>query len=395
MNILIKYKLESKKKIYRDKFHILLYINLIIIIFSLGFFSTKYCAFDLNLFLETMGSSKNSTNWIFTWNGETTEDSPTNLPSVEAMKSFLNKRTKESVFQLERGDEAGRYHYQGRMTLKGGRISKKRLLSEFGELGNVKNLTLSAEEHYDTSAYCTKLETRRAGPWHCGLDSYTQKFERMELDLHLWQEQLLQLINNPHERVRNYMRNRRVISIHDTVGGGGKSMFLKYLRLNQETTGLVVRKLPIGTTDRVTSAIFKATKKENVDVFVFDFTRTLGTDTRKENLFQIVEDLKNGYLVDVMYGSYNEVIMKPPMVIIFSNYHFHELFKYLSADRWLAYNIELVKYGKKKHKTLIPVEVDSLTDPKNTLPTNESHTKKLTNIYINLGILDTIPLLYE
>jgi hypothetical protein len=77
-------------------------------------------------------------------------------------------------------------------------------------------------------------------------------------------------------------------------------MFLKYLRLNQETTGLVVRKLPIGTTDRVTSAIFKATKKENVDVFVFDFTRTLGTDTRKENLFQIVEDLKNGYLVNVM-----------------------------------------------------------------------------------------------
>ena len=55
-----------------------------------------------------------------------------------------------------------------------------------------------------------------------------------------------------------------------------------------------------------------------------------------QHLFAIIESIKNGYVIDVMYGRMNEALFRPPIVIIFSNEPFLEVRKYLSYDRWVV-----------------------------------------------------------
>ena len=86
--------------------------------------------------------------------------------------------------------------------------------------------------------------------------------------------------------------------------------------------------------------VCKIVQRETVDAFVFDFTRTLGTDTHIENLFQFVEEVKNGHVVSAMFGNPLEVIMTNPFVIIFTNNDISNYSQYLSMDRWQAYEIQ-------------------------------------------------------
>ena len=63
----------------------------------------------------------------------------------------------------------------------------------------------------------------------------------------------------------------------------------------------------------------KILQKEDVDMFTFDFTRTMGEETSRNDLFQVVEELKNGHVVSVLYGNPMEVVMTSPHVVIFTN----------------------------------------------------------------------------
>ena len=57
------------------------------------------------------------------------------------------------------------------------------------------------------------------------------------------------------------------------------------------------------------------------------------------DLFQVVEELKNGHIISVMYGNPMEVVMTSPHVVIFTNETFEDYEKYLSRDRWMSYVI--------------------------------------------------------
>lgn len=72
----------------------------------------------------------------------------------------------------------------------------------------------------------------------------------------------------------------------------------------------------ISSVDRLISAVNIINKTHKVDVYTIDLTRTQGA---YNDLFSTIEQIKNGYVVDVIYGKYNEAIFKPPMVIIFTN----------------------------------------------------------------------------
>lgn len=65
--------------------------------------------------------------------------------------------------------------------------------------------------------------------------------------------------------------------------------------------------------------ICKITEKEYVDTFSFNFTRTIGTKTYIENLFQSVEEIKNGHIVSAMSGNLMEVIFTNLFVVRFTN----------------------------------------------------------------------------
>lgn len=59
-------------------------------------------------------------------------------------------------------------------------------------------------------------------------------------------------------------------------------------------------------------------------------------DQHDQDLFVIVESIKNGYVVDVIYRRMNEAIFKPPVVVILSNKPFIMVKKYLPHDRWIV-----------------------------------------------------------
>lgn len=268
--------------------------------------------------------------WVFTWNS----DDLGGLPNKQNLIDLLNDIAVEGVFQTEAGLKTGRLHYQGRFQLKGARLGKKRLLEIFGQICETSNLTFEPEILYDSTKYCTKSETRKAGPFFVGTDSYRQKMTPMTLTLTKWQQELLQEI-----RVvdTDKARDRKVFWIEDSNGGAGKSTFSKFLSFGQKEWK--VKKLPIDNPDRIRMAVCKILQKDDVDMFTFDFTRTMGKDTSIADLFQVVEELKNGHIVSVMYGNPMEVAMTSPHVVIFTNEKFEEYEKYLSRDRWLAYVI--------------------------------------------------------
>ena len=223
--------------------------------------------------------------WVFTWNA----DDKGNLPSPNLVQDKLGPIASEAVFQLEIGSDTGRRHYQGRFKLLN-RKSKRSLLKIFAEIFSTKNLTLQVEIAFDSSSYCEKIETRVGGPWYAGLAGYLSEKQEMKLELKNWQNQLLELITGEYQ---NHFRNRKVIWVQDIVGGQGKSTFIQYLATNERKFGMGIEKLPIDRPDRVRSAIIKLSKKKNVDVYMFDFTRTRGDDTRLNDLFEVIEEIKN------------------------------------------------------------------------------------------------------
>lgn len=216
------------------------------------------------------------------------------------------------------------------------RKSKRALLKIFLEIFDTSNLTLQVEIGYDSSSYCEKLETRIVGSWYAGLADYLCQKKTMQLDLKKWQNQFLKLIVNEYQ---DYFRNRKVIWIQDMLGGQGKSTFIRYLATNEASLNMGIEKMPIDRPDRVRSAIIKLSKKKNVDLYMFDFTRTRSNDTRLNDLFEVIEEIKNSYVVDIMYGNFNRAFLKPFIIFIFTNADISKFSNYLSLDRWEAFTI--------------------------------------------------------
>lgn len=268
--------------------------------------------------------------WVFTWNS----DDLNGLPNRQNLIDLLNEIAVEGVFQTEAGLKTGRLHYQGRFQLKGSRLGKKRLLEIFERICETTNLTFEPEILYDSSKYCTKDETRKAGPFYVGTDSYRQKMTPMTIELKQWQKEFFHEVEKVEQ---SQARDRKVFWLEDTLGGAGKSTFSKFLSFGQKDWK--VKKLPIDKPDRIRMAVCKIVQKEDVEMFTFDFTRTRGEDTSVNDLFQVIEEIKNGHVVSVMYGNPMEVAMTSPHVVIFTNEKFEDYEKYLSRDRWMPYQI--------------------------------------------------------
>ena len=269
----------------------------------------------------------NTKYWSFTWD---TNVSQKKIPDEESLLRFFNKEVDQVTFQFEIGALRQKEHVQGAMTLSGPRQSKLKVLGLFGaSFKNISGLTLNAV--YDKVAiasYVTKPEGRTKGPFYGGkLEMYDTNISKSKLKN--WQQELFDLLIGPQ---RENLIDRKVIWVQDPCGNTGKSWFQKWLRIGQKE--LVVRALPVSSVDRLISAVNILHKKQNIDLFTIDLTRTKGENQSYKDLFSAIEQIKNGYVVDVMYGKYNEAIFKPPIVIIFTNEHIKDFYHYLSSDRW-------------------------------------------------------------
>lgn len=133
------------------------------------------------------------------------------------------------------------------------------------------------------------------------------------------------------------LRDRSVVWVQDPIGGSGKSTFLRYLRFGQ--TNLTVRKLPFDRPDRLRMFVCKIPEEADIALFAFNFTTTLDEDTSVRRLFQVIEELKNGYIVSAMFGRPLEVLIDSPFVLILTNEDISSYFHYLvlwNSWKWIV-----------------------------------------------------------
>lgn len=243
----------------------------------------------------------------------------------------------------------------------GPRISKKQLLERFQEVfNNVSGLTLS--KTYDSKAaikYASKIDSRVKGPFYVGQkENYSEEYSSM--NLRQWQKELFEFIvinkNNP------IIRERKIIWVEDSKGCTGKSKFQKWLRLGQRE--IIARKLPVSSVERLISAVTKLTREQEVDLLMINLTKTKGENQSLEDMFAAIEDIKDGFIVDTMYGKYIEAIFESPLIVVFTNDKLDEHISKLSVDRWLRLHINYdysIEFRKDNGDgTVTPVSLDKL-----------------------------------
>lgn len=315
--------------------------------------------------------NSNTKYWSLTWD---TNRLQRKLPERERLHRFLESICKEGIYQLEKGSKKQKKHFQGYIVLEGPRKSKKQTLELFQKhFKNISGLTVSpVYDKIAISKYVTKLEGRIEGPFFIGeSNTYNMKFH--DAVLRDWQSELFDIVRG---EKKDFLKDRKVMWIEDQFGNTGKSWFQKWLRISQND--VVVRQLPISSVSRLVSAVAIVTKKVKVDIFTIDFTRTKGRDQYLEDLFSTIEQIKNGALVDVMYGKYNESYFQPPIVMIFTNDPLSSCVHYLMPDRWEWYKIMKVSDSEDLH--LVHIK-DKLPEPKKTniVPSSDWFSNYMTN----------------
>jgi len=305
-----------------------------------------------------MNMNAQTKNWAFTWD---TNVNQKQLPNEMKLKKFLNQISDYCTFQLECGTVASKNHYQGAFVLSGTRVSKKQLLELFQQsFKNVSGLTLS--KIYDKKAameYASKQDTRVKGPFYVGKkEKFSEEFASMTLLP--WQKQLYEFVltnkDNP------LIRERKIIWVEDNRGCTGKSKFQKWLRLGQKD--ITARKLPVSTVERLISAVTKLTEQEVVDLLMINLTKSRGQDQSMADMFATIEDIKDGFIVDTMYGKYTEAIFEPPVIMIFTNEKLDDHLASLSPDRWLRLfinsDLSIEHRTANEDGTVTPVKLENL-----------------------------------
>jgi len=292
--------------------------------------------------------STRAKRWVFTCQ---VNKAMKELPPKEEIIDWLEKYSSDAVFQLEKGENTGRMHYQGRLTLKSPRISKISRNSEADSLKNqLDNTGLNFEgftfeieaDEIASKAYCSKSKTRIEGPWRIGTDGEYQG-DDLGLPFRPWQNSLKEFV----DAKGGPDLSRIVVSIFDKQGNSGKSWWIKEMRVNHPD--LKVYKLPTGNVDRLLSIVCKRMNQERrIGAFCIDLTRTRGKDVELQDIYHAIEEIKSGYIVDVMYGSGQESTFPPPKIILMHN---NDLFaeyqqlkkdgkQYLSDDRYIFLEIK-------------------------------------------------------
>lgn len=271
------------------------------------------------------------------------------LPSKETMIKFFSKNCISYVFQLEKGLNTERLHYQCAFKLKIRRRKSTLINTVKALLLDERAWTFSPmqgtyEEAYE---YCTKSETA-VEPFVTNLPFYSGAdvaFLEDPNKRYPWQEYLFkELFDNTIHCIKT-PDNRRIYYGYDPEGASGKSSFCKYLCTNNDS----ITKLSFGSSSQLRSAIIAAGAKK---MYFIDIPRTLGKTDFFEDIISAIEDLKNGFVTSSFYGKNSVLIMDPPHIVIFSNRPCPV--QMLSKDRWIQFNI-----SKESYPTLIKNKYDS------------------------------------
>lgn len=227
------------------------------------------------------------------------------LVQKDEMVQWLEQNAKKWVFQLERGEESGKLHYQGRFSLE----KKDRWPSGVPKhwVGNMAPTSKNGSEKLWT--YVMKEETRVDGPWmDCEKPTYVPQRLR-NATLRGWQKRLFEELEKQDDR--------DIILVHDPVGGTGKTFALMYALVHK---GAVYVPSTCDTVQQMAGALLCKMRRPDVRYpVIVDVPRATCLNPAKfAQVFAAVETWKAGYITDGRHH-YREFLCEPPRMVVFYN----------------------------------------------------------------------------
>jgi len=276
-------------------------------------------------------------NWVFTLG----HGSDSSLPDGYEFEAYLKEFAAEYIFQLEKGEQTGKLHYQGclqfdiRKRKSTVLSSLKNFLGEDIKYCHIEPMMSSWEQ---ATSYSSKTDTRvgeiyrsRALQVYSGED--LALFEERS-NWHPWQRSLIQTmyVNFPNKLAPAH--DRQIVWVLDYIGSSGKSKFVKNVCFRDDNAC----KLPFGTASQIRSAVVTMGPKR---IYFLDIPRTI-EEAELNSIISAVEDIKNGFVTAAMYGKYATLMFDIPHIIIFSNQPCPT--SSMSRDRWKIYDINQLTY---------------------------------------------------
>jgi len=257
---------------------------------------------------------------------------------VDEIKTAMKVFGKRWVFQAERGEETGKVHLQGRISL-----IQVRRITEMQKVIPGAHWSIEGPDKLKAEFYCMKEETRVAGPWsdRTEVGKIPKQLREVE-ELRPWQKSVI--------RISGEWDTRSINVIYDTDGNIGKSIVCTWMGVYR-----IGKKLPFCNDykDIMRMAYDLGEQK----CYIVDIPRAITKD-KLFQMFAALEELKSGYAYDDRY-EFKDRYFDSPQIWVFMN----KLpdFSLLSLDRWKIWQVveqELVVYGsgEKADKEEVPIE---------------------------------------
>lgn len=234
------------------------------------------------------------------------------------MKTFLTSAQKW-VFQIERCPDTGKLHFQWAARWKS-QVRMSRLRKELGE-GHYQRLGA----HEDALAYCSKPESRIAGPWLKGWfvpdPIYDIVAEKGPLE---WQKGVLEELALP-------PTDRKIVWLYDAEGCRGKSALVRHLVLTRKDAVFVTGGRTADIINTINNYMFNE-KGEQINngpkVVLFSYPR--GADPEHLH-YAGIECIKDGLVTNSKYAA-RSLVFNPPHVVVLAN--IQPCWAKMSGDRW-------------------------------------------------------------
>lgn len=248
---------------------------------------------------------------------------------TDQIKIWLREHCKKWSFQLEKGDETGYLHYQGRLSLKV-RQRKHTVLTKlpWKEI----TLTHTSNNNMGNDFYVTKEETRMDGPWK-DTDPVPLVLPPHLAAIVKWtplQDQILFLCAQ--QKIDPF--NRELNALIDPDGKHGKSILVDSICIRK----LGIKLPPLNNyKDLMQYFHSKDLSVTEPTIVFFDMPRAL----KKEHMHQLYsacETIKDGWAYDTRYGNRDDKWFARPVMWIFMNDP--PDVSLLTKDRWRLWTLD-------------------------------------------------------
>lgn len=266
-------------------------------------------------------ATKQFRRWAFTcWR---VDDKPVDADSVTAFREIIKESgAKCYVFQLERGEESGKLHFQGRMSWPNAKRGSEAAAACPG--ADIKFTVEHDEER--SSFYAMKVDTRVDGPWSDKDHAYFPPHWKVEL--RPWQKQLVAMMK--------VFNDRQIFFIIDPAGNSGKTTVM----MNQlySARAIVIPPHLMTGQDIMRWVQGFAVPGEHHMIYM-DLPRAM-SKSKKMDWFKLIgamETIKAGMLFDDRYRA-NWTGINPPNICVFTNHEPKRMV--LTPGRWRTMKIE-------------------------------------------------------